>query len=157
MKKKKVLSMMLVGTMVLGMLAGCGGKEESAEAGGEENLEKAGYDIDAMEVEDTTVKLYHRINTEGGDAESEFFIRKIDEWNEQKNGITIEPVFIMKENDYLDRLSTDIASGDAPDIFMQYGGTNCLDYVESDILLNLQPYFDADEEWYSTVLGRRSG
>lgn len=63
----------------------------------------------------------------------------------------------MKENDYLDRLSTDIASGDAPDIFMQYGGTNCLDYVESDILLNLQSYFDADEEWYLTVLGRRSG
>lgn len=77
MKKKKVLSMMLVGTMALGMLAGCGGKEESAEAGGEESLEKAGYDIDAMEVEDTTVKLYHRINTEGGDAESEFFIRNI--------------------------------------------------------------------------------
>lgn len=55
----------------------------------------------------------------------------------------------MKESDYLDRLSTDIASGDAPDIFMQYGGTNCLDYVESDILLDLKPYFDADEEWYN--------
>lgn len=41
MKKKKVLSMMLVGTRALGMLAGCGGKEESAEAGGEESLEKA--------------------------------------------------------------------------------------------------------------------
>ena len=149
-KMKRILSCLMVICMVLGLCA-CGkkGQTEEKEQG---ELADAGYDIDAMEVEETTVKLYHRINADGGDAESEYFIRKINEWNEEDNGITIEPVFIMKETDYLDRLSTDIASGDAPDIFMQYGGTNCLDYVESDIVLNLEPYFDADQDWYNGIV-----
>ena len=31
---------------------------------------------------------------------------------------------------------------------MQYGGTNCLDYVESGVVLDLSPYLEADPEWY---------
>ncbi len=147
-KRNRILSLLLAGVLVAGLTA-CGGNKEQDDPGDGEDLEAAGYDIDAMEVEPTTVKLYHRINADGGDAESEFFVRKVNEWNEQENGITIEPVFIMNEGDYLDRLSTDIASGDAPDIFMQYGGTNCLDYVESGIVLDLSPYFEADKEWYN--------
>ena len=140
---KKRMKRILVCFLAVSMLAGlcaCGNNKKEEESQGD--ISEAGYDIDAMEVEPTTVKLYHRINADGGDAESEYFIKKVNEWNESDNGITIEPIFIMKETDYLDRLSTDIASGDAPDIFMQYGGTNCLDYVESDIVLNLKPYFD---------------
>ena len=32
---------------------------------------------------------------------------------------------------------------------MEYGGARCLDYIEADALVNLQPYLEADEEWYN--------
>ena len=148
-RMRRIIACLLSVSVLVGLCAcGSGKKEEKAQG----DIADAGYDIDAMEVEETTVKLYHRINADGGDAESEYFIDKVNEWNESDNGITIEPIFIMKENDYLDRLSTDLASGDAPDIFMQYGGTNCLDYVESDIVLNLEPYFEADPDWYNGIV-----
>ncbi|GKH34388.1 extracellular solute-binding protein [Muricomes sp. OA1] len=148
-RMRRIIACLLSVSVLVGLCAcGSGKKEEKAQG----DIADAGYDIDAMEVEETTVKLYHRINADGGDAESEYFIDKVNEWNESNNGITIEPIFIMKENDYLDRLSTDLASGDAPDIFMQYGGTNCLDYVESDIVLNLEPYFEADPDWYNGIV-----
>lgn len=140
MKKRNTI---IAAMMVLSLGAGLCIPAAEVQAGQDE------YDIDAMEVSDVTVKLYHRMNADGGDPESEYFIKKVDEWNQQNNGITIETVFISTENDYLDRLATDIASGDAPDIFMQYGGTNCLDYVESDIVLNLKPYLENDQDWYN--------
>lgn len=32
---------------------------------------------------------------------------------------------------------------------MQYGGSSCLDYVESGAVLNLTPYLDYDQDWYN--------
>ena len=116
MKKRNAI---IASMMVLSLGAGLCIPGAAVQAGEDE------YDIDAMEVSDVTVKLYHRMNADGGDPESEYFIKKVDEWNQQKNGITIETVFISTENDYLDRLATDIASGDAPDIFMQVLKASC--------------------------------
>lgn len=158
--KKRVLAAFLAAAMVVGLSA-CGSSTTSEKSEAEKvedvsvaesNISEAkgeDYDIDNYEVENTTVKIYHRIDPSGGDAESRYHLRKIEEWNEQNNGITIETVFIPKESDYLDRLSTDIASGDAPDLFMQYGGTNCLDYVKEGVVLNLTPYLEADQTWYN--------
>ena len=134
MKKRSIISVAVAATMIMGMT----GTVYASE-----------YDIDAMKVSDITVKFYQKLNPEGGDPESDYFKKKIEEWNAEDNGITIEPVFISVENDYFDRLSTDMASGDAPDVFMQYGGSSCLDYVESEAVLNLTPYLDYDKEWHN--------
>ena len=134
MKTKIFTSLLLAATMTIGMCSTAFASE---------------YDIDGMDVSGITVKFYQKLNPEGGDAESDYFKKKIEEWNAEDNGITIEPVFISVENDYFDRLSTDMASGDAPDVFMQYGGSSCLDYVESGAVLNLTPYLDYDQDWYN--------
>ena len=134
MKTKIFTSLLLAATMTIGMCSTAFASE---------------YDIDGMDVSGITVKFYQKLNPEGGDAESDYFKKKIEEWNAEDNGITIEPIFISVENDYFDRLSTDMASGDAPDVFMQYGGSSCLDYVESGAVLNLTPYLDYDQDWYN--------
>lgn len=181
MKRKKaiskVIALVLVTTMLSGICA-CGKKEENKpdNAAADESVKMDGneesgidesdvkdsegetadaadlYDIDSYEVSGITVKMYSGQKPDGGDPESDYFLEKVDEWNAQDNGITIEPIFISTEKDYLDRLSTDLASGDAPDIFYQYGGTNCLEYVKSDIVLNLTPYLDYDKEWKDGIV-----
>lgn len=35
---------------------------------------------------------------------------------------------------------------------LEYGGARCLDYIEAGTLLNLQPYLEADEEWYGNIM-----
>lgn len=174
---RKGIALTLTAAMLLGLSA-CGqsgessadnaaAENEAAETGnGESNAaenetdgqaeEAAGdtgaYDIDSYEVSGITVKLYSGQKPDGGDPESDYFLEKVEEWNAQDNGITIEPIFISTEKDYLDRLSTDLASGDAPDVFYQYGGTNCLEYVKSDIILNLTPYLDNNQEWKEGIV-----
>lgn len=136
--RKKLIALFMAASMTLGAGLGVMASEN--------------YDIDSYEVEDVTVKFYSKNNADGGDPESAYLLKRVEEWNSEENGITIEPIFIQTESDYLDRLATDIASGDAPDVFMQYGGTNCLDYVESDIVLDLQPYLEKDEDWYNGIV-----
>ena len=35
---------------------------------------------------------------------------------------------------------------------LEYGGARCLDYIVAGTLLNLQPYLEADEEWYGNIM-----
>lgn len=158
MKVKKLASAVLATLMVFG-LTGCanGGQTSTSNSGavttGSGTTAQANYDVDSLPIDgEVTVRFCSRVNPDGGDPESDYITAKVKEWNAEKNGITIEPIFIATETDYLNRLATDMASGDTPSIFMQYGGTNCLDYVEADAILNLQPYLDASPEWKNGIV-----
>lgn len=106
--------------------------------------EEADYALADAKFDDVELKLYASLSEAG----LNYFNEKIDEFNEMDNGITVEITNISTESDYLDKLSTDFASGETPNIFMEYGGARCLDYIEADALVNLQPYLEADQEWY---------
>jgi ABC-type glycerol-3-phosphate transport system substrate-binding protein len=58
----------------------------------------------------------------------------------------------MDEPSYFDKLRTQIAVGEYPNIFVEYGGSRIIDYVESGLLLDLEPYLAADEKWQSDFL-----
>lgn len=126
MKKKLVslaLAMAMVGTM--------GATTVSAEEA----------NFDGVEL---TLCVNLNANSEG------YFKEKLAEF-EEATGAKVELSNYTVEADYIDRLSTDFASGDIPNVFMEYGGGRCLDYMEADALLNLQPYLEADEEWYKNI------
>lgn len=105
------------------------------------------YSLSDVTFEDVTIRIATR---HGGDtADSVYFFEKVDEFNAMDNGITVETTCISTESDYKDRLSTDFASGDAPNIFLEYGGANLVDYLDAGYLLNLDPYLEADPQWYA--------
>ncbi len=106
------------------------------------------YALKDAKFDNVELKLYMNQNT----TTLEYAQEKINEFNEMDNGITVEITNINTESNYLDRLSTDFASGDTPNVFMEYGGARCLDYIEAGTLLNLQPYLEADEEWYGNIM-----
>ena len=106
------------------------------------------YALKDAKFDNVELKLYMNQNT----TTLEYAQEKINEFNEIDNGITIEITNINTESNCLDRLSTDFVSGDTPNVFMEYGGARCLDYIEAGTLLNLQPYLEADEEWYGNIM-----
>ena len=65
MKTKIFTSLLLAATMTIGMCSTAFASE---------------YDIDGMDVSGITVKFYQKLNPEGGDAESDYFKKKIEEW-----------------------------------------------------------------------------
>lgn len=87
----------------------------------------------------------------GSNAEAAYFIEKVNEFNAADNGIEVEMIFIASEADYLNRLATDVASGDCPNIFVEYGGSRVLDYLKAGMLLDFTEYYEADPDWYNSV------
>lgn len=59
---------------------------------------------------------------------------------------------IGDEKSYYNKLRTRFATGEFPDIFFDYGGARTADYVESGILVDLQPFLDADPQWKDDFL-----
>ena len=131
--KKRMLAAIMAMTMVVGMLAtGCGGSNKETSDGGD--------------IEITVATRYSNDN-----PDENYYREKVEEFNALDNGITVKMDNIATESDYLDKVRTSFANGDTPNIFLEYGGSRCLDYLESDALVDLKPYLEEnDNEWYDT-------
>ena len=76
--------------------------------------EEADYALTDAKFDDVKLKLYASLS----DNALDYYNEKIDEFNNMDNGITVEITNINTEADYLDKLSTDFASGETPNVFM---------------------------------------
>lgn len=130
--KKRIFSIALAAAMTMSM------------AGATVYASETDYALTDAKFDNVNLKLYLQMN----DTANNYFQEKIDEFNAMDNGITVDITNIATESDYLDRLAADLAGNDAPNVFLEYGGARVIDYMDSDALVNLQPYLEADQDWY---------
>lgn len=83
---------------------------------------------------------------------SVYWREQVKKFNESGKGITIIDESLSDEAAYLDKLRSQIATGTQPEIFIEYGGSRIIDYVEAGILVDVQPYMDADPAWRDSFL-----
>lgn len=130
--KKKALGIMLVMALAAGSLAGCSGGSKS----GDKEKEDIVIEVSGRYSNDTPFETYYR--------------QKVEEFSEMDNGITVKMDNISTEADYIDKLRTSFANGDVPNVFIEYGGSRCLDYLEADALVDLKPYLEEDDsKWHN--------
>lgn len=99
---------------------------------------------------DTTISIISEWSSDT--ATSKIFREKIAAVDAADNGIKVVSEMIGDEKSYYNKLRTRFATGEFPDIFFDYGGARTADYVESGILVDLQPFLDADPEWKADFL-----
>ena len=129
----KKIVFLLLGLVFIGTLAFGSGANSQSAAGG-----------------DTRIRIMTRWSDDA--PLSKYWRQKLAEWNNQKNGITIIDESLSEESAFLDKLRSSIATGNQPEIFIEYGGSRIQDYVEAGILLDVQPYLDADTAWKNSFL-----
>ena len=145
--KKKMLAVLLAGTMVMAALAGCGAKEETKtsesskveESKTETKTEESKVEESKEEVKDYTGQTL-RIAWWGGDARNEQTMTIVEEFEKQYPGLTVE-VEIAGFNDYFTRLNTQAAGGELPDV-MQMDVGKIYTFADNDQLLDLTPYIE---------------
>ena len=150
---KKIISICLATTMVVALSACGGGAKESPAQGSDDaaSTKEAASTEEAAPAEatggdDVTIRVSTRFSADV--PRDSFYRESVEAFNALDNGITVEMDNIGTESDYLDKLRTSFANGDTPNVFIEYGGSRVLDYVEADALVDFKPYFDADQEWY---------
>lgn len=143
---KRLISILLAGSMILS-LAAC--TSSSSGSGSAKNSDTSANITQSTAGGKVTIRVASRY---GADVPDEKYYRqKVEEFNKtNKDGITVTMDNIPTESDYLDKLRTSFADGDTPNVFIEYGGSRTLDYLKSNALVNMQPYFDKDPDWYKS-------
>lgn len=131
MKIKKVMALTLAGVLSLSTLTACGSKTDSA---GKE-----------LSDEKVTIRLLTRMA--GTSTQVGIYNDIINEFKSKHPEVTIIDDSQGDESAFNNILTTDIASGTMANIFRIQGVANLSDYIDNGLLLNLQPYLDADKEW----------
>lgn len=127
--KKKVVSMLLTGVMVCGLVTGCGGSSSNSSGGASEDT------ITVMCVgteADEYVAGYEKI-AEDFSADNEY-------------GVTVKIDFYENEQ-YKTKLTTLMASNAVPDIFFTWELSYLEPFVAGGKTADLTPYLDEDTEW----------
>lgn len=135
--KKKVASL-LVGTMLLGMLGGCGSTDASpekvSEASPSAEEQAEGTDSEKESSEDeVTITWLHHMQEDGKKAWVDFVVNKFESENPGMK-VNVETV---GADSYITVLQTKIASNDAPAVFDLYTGADVKMYHESGYLYDL--------------------
>ena len=134
--RKKIIGLVLA-TFAMTSLVGCG--NSSSNAGNNEE------DI-------VTIKVLSRYSSDQG-PDDIVINSRIDQFMEDNPNIKVEHEAIGDEGTYNNMFKTSIATGDTPDIFVNYGGTQFQDYVESGIFYDLSNVAAEDSAWGDKYIG----
>ncbi len=136
----KRISILLVVMMFVSIFAGCSNQSVQSE---NKKTDKVTTSESKKTIE---VKLMSRWSDD--QPRSVLFRKYIDEFNAQNNGIKIVAEHINDEPSYLDKLRTTFATGEQPHIFFGYGGAREYEYVKNNLIMDLEPVFKANSDWY---------
>ena len=139
MRKKKLLSLLLVGTMVAGLITGCGSSSKDTSKS-DSGKSKGGKVV-------LNVINYHV----GTDYAADYYKYLFDAFKKTDEGKNVEFNFeeIPTTDAFNQKIKLLISSGDLPDIVFN-GGNNIIELAaKSGKVADLTPYLDADPEWKS--------
>lgn len=127
--RKKIIACILA-AMTMTSLVACASKQTSAEGGGDT----------------VTIKMLSRYSSDQG-PDDIMINGRIEKFMEENPNIKVEHEAIGDEATYNNMFKTSIATGDAPDLFVNYGGTQFQEYVENGLFLDLSTVASEDKKW----------
>ncbi|MEA4888456.1 MAG: extracellular solute-binding protein [Clostridiaceae bacterium] len=159
-KGSKIVSLLLCMLMVLS-IAACGAQtgtsgssDLSSGASGSGStttgVSSSPYDVNNMKFDKVVIKVSSKYG--GTNKNDEYYRSRVEQFNALNNGITVEMDNISTESDYLDKLATAFADGSTPNVFVEFGGSRCLDYVKADALVDMAPYLAYDKTWSDSIM-----
>lgn len=104
------------------------------------------YDVENREYNDVTITIHTRWDE--ADVSGPLYQAIVDGFMEEYPGITVECINIPTESEWLNSesvLMSDPAS--MPNIIQEYGGSRVAGYIEQNLIVNMDPYYEQYPEW----------
>lgn len=141
--KKKIISVILAGTMMMGTLAGCGGnKTIETEEKKEDVTQSEEFSMaEASEVDGTEISFWHSMGGVNGQAIDEL-VKKFNDENQY--GITVKAQYQGEYDDSLNKLKSSQIGNMGADLVQVYEiGSRFM--IESGWITPMQKMIDADD------------
>lgn len=133
MKLKKIAALGLASVMTLS-LAACGGGDSGNGGGGSSEPAEVNQDPSSFTAKELTVNIWDNNQLAG--------LQKIaDKWTET-SGVKVN-INVVEWDSYWTLLESGASGGTLPDVFWMHSNMAQM-YMENDMLLNLDPYIEAD-------------
>ncbi len=156
--KKKVISMMLAGAMVLSVTA-CGGKEDSAQT--ETNTESAGAETDAVAAADADadtgaaeqegpVELVVTTTFAGEDSNAQNYKDAVKAW-EAETGNSVVDTSATADETFKTRVATDFETGSEPDVLFFFNGADSNSFIEAGKVVSIDEIRAAYPDYASNM------
>lgn len=158
MKSKKLMSLLLAGFMVVGLLAGCGSSEKTEKVENAESTESAADNTTEAKTESTSegdiqITVFHRFS----DGESkQFFDEAAASFEEAHPGVKV--VMTSADNaNYKQEISVKLASNESPDIYFAWSGVYAQNFADGGRALDLSSYISGDKAWSEGIIANQFG
>lgn len=129
---KRFLGLSVMGSMALALTA-CG-------SGDGDNGDTAAEDDDDIEIELLT-------RMAGTTPQVDVYQGILDEFEEDHPGVTVKDESQGDDSAFNNILKTRRASGNLPNIYRVQGVANLGEYIDNDLLMNMDPIFEENQEW----------
>lgn len=163
--KKKLVGLLLTAAMLVTTLAGCGSSNSSSSGGGNAdanaNANSGGaqaesgsdaaagdvdYDVENREYKDVSITIHTRWDT--GDVSGPLYQAIVEGFMKKYPGITVEQINIPTESEWLNSESVLMSDPSSmPNVIVEYGGSRMAEYVKSNLIVNMDPYYAQYPGW----------
>lgn len=143
MKAKKVFS--ALACVLLTLTTGCSSASNGAGSPKASNADS--NTNGSNELADATISILSRSFTPKGQITFETGYKQLEEWKLEHPNITVVNDSVFDEDQFNNKFTIAVSSGEIPTIISTYGGGAFKSYVESGMVLDLDPYLDADPKW----------
>lgn len=158
MKSKKLMSLLLAGFMVVGLLAGCGSSEKTEKVENAESTESAADNTTEAKTESTSegdiqITVFHRFSD---GASKQFFDEAAASFEEAHPGVKV--VMTSADNaNYKQEISVKLASNESPDIYFAWSGVYAQNFADGGRALDLSSYISGDKAWSEGIIANQFG
>jgi ABC-type glycerol-3-phosphate transport system substrate-binding protein len=138
MKKVKVLSLVLAAALLLGIAAGCGADTVSSS----QTTQAAAVTTAAATAAATETQKKVKITFSwwGGAERADATLAAIDLWNKANPNIQVEGIPLSNEG-FIDKLITQLAGGNAPDIF-NFNSEQVGNFSDNNQIIDITPHIE---------------
>lgn len=157
--KKKLVGLLLTAAMLATALAGCGnGNSSSSDNGGSTDSgagdtaaesdagEGTDYDVENREYKDVNITIHTRWDV--SDVSGPLYQAIVEGFMEKYPGITVEQINIPTESEWLNSESVLMSDPSSmPNVLVEYGGSRTAEYVKSNLIVKMDPYYEQYPEW----------
>ncbi|MCD9022099.1 ABC transporter substrate-binding protein [Cohnella silvisoli] len=145
---KKTLSLILISIVVMAtVLAACGNSKDNSTTPAPSQSE--GNQSTGSTDEKVTLRIMTR--TAGTSPTVTAYQGLLKKFMEENPNITVVDESLNDEAAFNNKFKTGLATGNLPEIWMNYGGESFKEYAKN-VALDLQPFLDADKKWSGDFL-----
>lgn len=155
----RFLALTMTVCMLAGLAAGCGSKNQEGEEGSApaqtadgsaaaETAKPEGTADGAATTDDPEVTITVLTRYAGSDPQAPWLKKMMDEFVKLHPNVTFQDDSVADEAAYNNKLKTAIATGNLPNMWMQYGSASLVEYAKNGLLMDLS-FMLEDEEFCS--------